>query len=430
MKKILILTPIIPYPLSEGGIVAQYAFADYLRKKVKLIFLFILKKQEHIESVEELRKRWPEVDIYTINSIPKKIKKPLIKRIFNKLISFLYKVSNFFTYKDTLLKSRNIAYEDLESCVNFVHPLNKDYIEKIREISKQEKLDLIQVEHFAFMNLIYALKEDIPTVFIHHELQFARLKTSSKIIKSEIYNDYSKYIYSLTENIERIMLDKYSAILTFSDIDRKKLKNILLKDNIYSSPFPILDNAFQNLSKEDFTVEKLIFVGSDIHTPNFDGLKWFIEEIFEEIYLGTHLRLEVIGKWSKENQKLFDSYKNIKFLGFVEDLQKHSRNSVQVVPIRIGSGIRTKILYSMAQFTPVITTEIGIEGINAKDNEEVMIAKNKKDFIDKIKYLIYHKDEAYRIAKNAQNFVKTNYTQEVLGKRRLEVYQNLIDNKI
>lgn len=432
MKKILILTPIIPYPLSEGGIVAQYAIADYLRKKMKLIFIFILKKPSHIIAVEELKKQWPEVDIYTINCIPKKIKKPLIKNFFNKIITFLYKLSNQLSTKDNKFITKDIFQEDLQNCVNFIRPLNKDYIEKINEISNKEKLDIIQVEHFGFVNLIFTLPKGIPTVFVHHELQFARLNTSRQIINSEKLNDYNynNYVYNLLKCMEKAILEKYSAVITFSDIDKKKLEQLLSLDNIYNSPFPILESAFCKYTKEEFAIEKLIFVGSDVHSPNFDGLMWFINELYDEVYRETHLKLEVIGNWSIENQKLFESYENIKFLGFIENLQTYSRNSIQIVPIRTGSGIRTKILYSMAQFTPVVTTIIGIEGIDAKDTEEVMIAKNGKEFIEKIKYLFDHKEKAYQIAEKAQNFVKANYTQEVLGNRRLEIYQNLIDKKI
>lgn len=430
MKKILILTPIIPYPLSEGGIVSQYAFADYLRKKIKLIFLFILRRESHLKAVEELSKLWPDVDIYTINCIPQKINKPRFLKIYHKTKYLIYKFVDVLSNKSntSINKNFNIANEDILNCVNFTEPLNKEYVEKINEIFENEKPDIIQIEHIGFLNLIFAINKGkkILTIFVNHEIFFARLENSGKIKNDHQSEEYFQYIYNLTKNIEKTMLKEYSAIFTFSDIDKQKLQNLLQKENIYTSPFPVLDEAFTSIKKEEFTIEKLIFVGSDVHTPNYDGLKWFIEEIFEKIYQKTQLNLEVIGKWTEENQKQFENYKHIKFLGFVEDLNKHSRNSILVVPIRVGSGIRTKILYSMAQLTPVVTTEVGIEGIQVEDNKEVMIAKDKNEFINKINYLFLNQEAAYQLAQHAQKFVKTNYTQEVLGNLRMKIYEKLL----
>ena len=148
------------------------------------------------------------------------------------------------------------------------------------------------------------------------------------INKKNIFN-----IYNLTKNIQKTMLKEYSAIFTFSDIDKLKLQNLLQKENIYTSPFPDLDEAFASIEKEEFAIEKLIFVGSDVHTPN----------------------------------------------------------SILIVPIRVVSGIRTKILYSMAQLAPEVTTEVEIEKIHLKDNKKVKIAKDKNEFVNKINYLFFIK---------------------------------------
>ncbi len=82
--------------------------------------------------------------------------------------------------------------------------------------------------------------------------------------------------------------------------------------------------------------------------PNYDAVKWYVENIAYDIYKETNLKTHIVGKWN-EAQITSLSSEAVVFEGFVEDLKLFSRKSLSISPVRIGSGIRTKILYAMAQ---------------------------------------------------------------------------------
>ncbi|RYE15083.1 MAG: hypothetical protein EOP34_04495 [Rickettsiales bacterium] len=64
---ILLITSVIPYPLSEGGKVSQYAVIDYLKKDNFLTLVLIANNQLDLKNIEILKRLWPEVNIHTRN---------------------------------------------------------------------------------------------------------------------------------------------------------------------------------------------------------------------------------------------------------------------------------------------------------------------------------------------------------------------------
>ena len=95
------------------------------------------------------------------------------------------------------------------------------------------------------------------------------------------------------------MLSFYDAIVVFSNDDKKKLEVFPeLKGKVFTSPFPILNADFVNITNSNETIDKLTFIGGDSHFPNLDAVQWFTNEIIP--LLPSSLQLHVIGKWSKE----------------------------------------------------------------------------------------------------------------------------------
>jgi glycosyltransferase involved in cell wall biosynthesis len=97
-----------------------------------------------------------------------------------------------------------------------------------------------------------------------------------------------------------------------------------------------------------------------------------------------------------------------------------------IVPLLSGSGMRVKILEGLALGRIVITTSLGLEGINAKHKEEVLIADTKEEFMDCIQFCYDHTDELQRISKQAQRFVKQQYDNQDNASHIKELYKDLL----
>ncbi len=91
-----------------------------------------------------------------------------------------------------------------------------------------------------------------------------------------------------------------------------------------------------------------------------------------------------------------------------------------------GSGIRVKILEAMAEGKTVISTTMGVEGINATNDENILIADDADAFARQIKRCLKEPEVCLRIGENSRTFVKQQYDNENLVKDLLKFYNYLL----
>jgi len=238
---------------------------------------------------------------------------------------------------------------------------------------------------------------------------------------------FENYIIELIKRSEIDYLKQYDNIFVFSNADKIKLeieKELLGK--VYNSPFPVLDENFIAINDPEERIEKLVFVGGESHWPNKDALIWYINDIAPLINKNFDIKLHIIGNWSEETIKEFSDYKNIIFCGYIDNIISYCENSIMVVPVRVGSGIRTKILYAMAQGLPVISASIGCEGILVEDQKSILIADTATEFANGIEKLLLDKDFRYKIALNAQIIAKKYYSQKSASDLRDKLYKEIL----
>jgi glycosyltransferase involved in cell wall biosynthesis len=111
----------------------------------------------------------------------------------------------------------------------------------------------------------------------------------------------------------------------------------------------------------------------------------------------------------------------------VEDVRTHMSNStLGIVPYRIASGIRLKILESMAMKLPLVSTSIGCEGLDVVDGEHILIADTPKTFAWKVIRLLKDEDLRNRLADNAFKLVKKKYSWGNAVQKLEQIYKRYI----
>jgi glycosyltransferase involved in cell wall biosynthesis len=71
----------------------------------------------------------------------------------------------------------------------------------------------------------------------------------------------------------------------------------------------------------------------------------------------------------------------VTIVGPVDDLRPHlAAASAVVVPLRLGSGTRLKILEAWAMARPVVSTTLGAEGLDAVPGRHLLVADDPADF--------------------------------------------------
>jgi glycosyltransferase involved in cell wall biosynthesis len=102
-----------------------------------------------------------------------------------------------------------------------------------------------------------------------------------------------------------------------------------------------------------------------------------------------------------------------------------NQHSVMIVPLLSGSGMRAKILEGMALGKVVVTTEIGLEGIEAKQKTEVLKADSAREFADAVNFCLEKNVELAKIGRRARHFIIENFDGKTIAERLLEIYEKM-----
>lgn len=171
----------------------------------------------------------------------------------------------------------------------------------------------------------------------------------------------------------------------------------------------------------------IVFHGTYTYYTNKEAIDLIIGYIAPKIErLYDNVKFIVAGK---DVPRLED--KNIKFVGFVENLHSLlNASDIAIVPLLHGGGTKLKILDYMGLGLPIVTTKKGIEGINAKNGEHAIIVDDiNEKFINAIKYLINNKEERERLGANARRLAEEEYDWNKIGEKLDKLYRRILEEK-
>lgn len=434
------------YPVETGAGIAQLGMVEYMSQICNISLLLPEDNLTTDQEVHELQNLLPKVKVYSLavgsrNNNERGFSlslNPLLRtyRDLKEKIKLLVKLVFHRMWKTKTTVVSISADEEAHFAQMYSwnpYYLHKaEYIAKLHEIISNDKIDIVQIEFIGNLNLVTVLPSTLKTIFVEHECIFYRI--NSHIQTKKINSFFSKYVHEFYKTVEISLLEKVDGIITFNIFENLILKEELARKGsnvkFLNSPFPISKTDFRDLTKEDFDLpDKLIFIGGEEHYPNKEAVEWFLAEVAEEIFRKFGIPLYIAGKWKVDTIKKYEAHSfRVKFLGFVEDIDSVFKNSISIVPIRIGGGLKSKVILSMAKGVPVIATSFALEGINAKNQESVMVADNRDGFCQAVNYLLADVDRTFNICKNAQELIEKDFSPSEVYRSRFDFYQQILES--
>ncbi|MES2648329.1 MAG: glycosyltransferase [Bacteroidota bacterium] len=418
--KLLIITHCIPYPLDSGGNVSQFAMLEGLQKVMNVTLCLVANNDKDNLNIGQLQQLLPEVNIKVIILYQKNVP---TNRFTIKNVKSIAKrfIQRFSSYKPLLYDEFLDGYR-----INPLQLKKENFINQLSEIFCNNKYDIAQVEFHECLELIHVIPKSLKTTYVLHESRLLRLESASLITNTS--KKFSQYIIDINKAVELSLINRYDTVITFSEKDQERLKDLNVR-NVVTIPFPILDCEFDN--KNVFkAANQLVFIGGESHMPNKEGIDWFLKECFDQIYKEFELPLVIIGKWYNTKGYIDQFGEKIRFVGYIEDLNIILKESIMIVPIRIGNGIRAKILYGMAKKIPIISTGIGYEGIDIFDKTHLLKADDVESFISCLRFILSNNSEVNKILESACSFVTHTYSQKVLTEQRVSIYSRLLNTQL
>lgn len=253
-------------------------------------------------------------------------------------------------------------------------------------------------------------------------------------VKSDIYRQYARHTtnpakaayaflqYLKTRRFEGAIPQESGLTLTITAEDSDRLRQYGAGGRIEVLPAGVDLSQFEPATV-DPDPGRITFFGSMDYHPNEDAAVWFVEKVFPRIRAEMpDAVVEIVGKDPTNAVAALNATEGVTVTGFVEDIHTYvDRASVIVVPIRVGTGVRMKALHAMAMGKPMVTTPVGIQGIDVEDGRHVSVAEDASAFATATLDLLSDPERQRRYARNARQLIETNHDWTTIV-RELERY--------
>jgi polysaccharide biosynthesis protein PslH len=408
---ILFLTQILPYPPASGPKVKTWHVLRYLSECGHKITLVSFIRPEEIPYIDDVKKVCAAV-----HTVP--VHRSRVSDVYYLLRSQLTG-RPFLVERDDLSEMRSL----------------------VKRIVASETVDVIHADQLTMTQFAFPLpgpdEKKPATVFDAHNAVWtitARMKQNAAF--------YMKLPLGLEtgriKKYEGMIVKNFSATLAVTEPDRLALLDALQQTAgnrivpISVIPIAVDTRQITPVQRNEGSLN-ILTMGTLYYPPNADGIRWFIQQVFPLVRQKLPgVSLTIIGKNPpKDFLKLAaDRESGITTTGFVPELDPYFAKSViTIVPVRAGGGMRVRILEAFARAAPVVTTTVGLEGIDACHGQDVLVADRPEDFARSVVDLIQNPELQQSLSVNGRRLVEEKYDWQVVLGELDQVYQNLANTR-
>lgn len=259
----------------------------------------------------------------------------------------------------------------------------------------------------------------VPVVLNCHNVESLIVERYVGLEKNLARRLYARVEAKRMREAERQACARSAIAMACSGHDREMLQSFRAALPIFVVPNCVDTDFFQpeEMYSTPTSVPTLLFQGVMDWYPNRDAVEFFANHMLPEIRRAfPDVRFVIAGRNpAPELRQKFAAVPNLEFTGTVPDMRPYlARASVVVVPLRIGSGTRIKILEAAASGKAVVSTGIGAEGLDLKDRTEIVIADEPEGFAREVVALLRAPQRRALLGRAAREKVVERYSQKAL----------------
>ena len=234
--------------------------------------------------------------------------------------------------------------------------------------------------------------------------------------RAQVSTGWQRWLYTIdagrTKRYEAAIYKDFQAHTIISAQDRQHIGDGSLPITINPNG---IDTAFFAPMESEIDHD-IAFVGNMGYLPNVQAAEYLIKEL----EVANKYKVILAGARPDKRVKLLQR-PNVTITGWVDDVRKsYARSKIFVAPLWSGTGQQNKILEAMAMGVPCITTATVNRAIGAEDEEEILVAEDKRQFTAAIQRLLTDQELYQKLKINGRKFVKEAYSwqsnAEVLSK--------------
>ena len=395
--KILLLCNKSPYPAFEGGPMAMNSIVTGLLEaghRVKI--LAVNSKKFHVvpEDIPEAYRQKTGIELIDVD-----LKVRPLKAFANLFTSKSYHVERF---------------------------ISKEFNNRLIQVLKAELYDVVQLETLYMAPYVDTIRKysKASIVLRAHNVEHLIWERVAKGTRFFLKRFYISHLAKTLRHYELSAINKVNGIAAITRKDAAFFRKYCATPTI-DIPYGVYPEDFHP-NYEVAEKPQFYHIGSMNWMPNEEGIRWFIDDCLEAVVAKVpdfvfHLAGRNMPGWLANLKN-----PHIDVVGEVADAKEFVANhDVAIVPLLSGSGIRIKIIESMALGKTVITTLVGAEGILYDEDVNLIIAENKAKMAEAIRRIQENPSMAEEIGKAARRLVEEVYDNRKITGRLLLFYEQI-----
>lgn len=297
-------------------------------------------------------------------------------------------------------------------------------VEALRGLDGADEIEVIHTFRLYTTPVALALRDRMPAARLHLDLDDIESLTHERLAtmrQSHRDGDGAAEAAEETRRFaaaERDLIPRFDRVYVCSPLDAERLRAL-----VPASPeVRVVPNAVRpppsapaRRTTRPFT---FLFVGTLGYEPNADAIEWFCRRVLPRIHAraGRPVLVRIVGRILPGDLAGLARLKGVRLAGEVSDIApEYGDAGAVIIPLRAGGGTRIKVLEAFAHCRPVVSTSLGIEGIEAVPDHDLLVADDPEAFAAACLRLMDDPALGAGLAKSAARLVKARYSQEVVN---------------
>jgi glycosyltransferase involved in cell wall biosynthesis len=261
---------------------------------------------------------------------------------------------------------------------------------------------------------------DSQTLFLRRSLSHQQLNPRDRIER--------RALWMIVRDYESWMFAPFDRTVVVSDVDRNELLSLNPALQVEVIPNGVDLDLFrpQSVEREPAT---LIFVGDFLYAPNKDVAHHLATVVLPRVRQWVpNARLWLVGNEpSAEIQALANDHLTV--TGYVPEVQPYlARATAFVSPLRLGSGIKNKVLEALAMGCPLVATPLSVDGIAVTDGHNALIADGDA-LIDATARLLEDAELRQKLSANGRALIEAQYSWMRVGQMYEALYEQVLASR-
>lgn len=228
---------------------------------------------------------------------------------------------------------------------------------------------------------------------------------------------------SMARRYEAWMFEPYRRVTVVAKRDRDELRalNPALKVDVIPNGVDLDYFQVRTTRRDAFT---LLFTGNFEYAPNVDAALRLAKDIFPQVRAKfPEAKLWLVGNAPPPEMQALAS-EAIAVTGHVPDMRVYlEQATVFVSALRLGAGIKNKVLEALALRLPVVATPLSLDGIAVEDCENVLVAESDAEIVAAVARLLDDADLRGTLGSNGRRLIQEAYSWAQVAEQYEALYE-------